>query len=75
MASKIPLSVKDSSCKGASGKCESNPGTLVSCSTQHQLLGPCSTRVSVTDWGAEVSLGTARPNVAREACNPGGCRK
>lgn len=51
VAGKIPLSVKDGSCEGASGKCESNPGTLVSCSIQHQLLGPCSSRVSVTDCG------------------------
>lgn len=51
VAGEIPLSVKDGSCEGAPGKCESKPGALVSGSIQHQLLGLCSTWVSVTDCG------------------------
>lgn len=51
VASRIPLSVNDGSCEGASGKCDSNYGCLVSCSVQRQLLRLCSTPVSMTDCG------------------------
>lgn len=51
VASRIPLSVKDGSCEGASGNCDSYYGCLVSCSVQCQLLRLCSTPASLTDWG------------------------
>lgn len=50
-ACRIPLSVNDGSCEGASGKCDSTYGCLVSCSIQHQLLRLCSTPVCMTDCG------------------------
>ena len=57
VASRIPLSVNDGSCEGASGKCDSNYGCLVSCSVKCQLLRLWRTPVCMTDcyWGKHVS--------------------
>lgn len=52
MAGKIPLSVKDGSCEGASGEWESSPGLM-------QHAAPAAQAVDERDTLAEVSLATA----------------
>lgn len=60
VASRISLSMNDGSCEGASSKCDSNYGCLVSCSMPSQLLRLRSTPVSMTDcgWGKHIHRAT-----------------
>lgn len=72
VASRIPLSVNDGSCEGASGKCDSNYGCLVSCSIQRQLLKLCSTPVSMTDCGRGKHVsGENNAECSKVECNSG----